>query len=132
MPTVDDLTQDTHGSPSFNLSEKRLEVPAPPSNSIACFSAALTAGLRALQQQEQFAQDAEDLTEVNNARDAMYVFHSLQEAIRGVQILNMREYQAWQAEMAKWQSQVNNFGIGFAGDASPMPENQSDDDGDPY
>ena len=135
MPTIENLNQETPGVPEpphFQLSDKHMEVPAPSSTSIPFFNAALTAGLRTLQAQEKFSLDADDATAVNNAREAMYVFHSIQEAIRGISVLNMREYQAWQSEMEKWKTQVNNFGIGFAEDANPMPLPEDDDEEDAY
>jgi hypothetical protein len=131
MPTVENLNQETPGVPEpphFVLSAKCLEVTAPPSNSIAYFNAALLSGLRTLQEQERFALDVDDASLVNNIREAMYVFHSLQEAIRVVITLNMQEYNTWHEEMEAWKAKVNDFGVGFAEDATPTPDDSDEDD----
>lgn len=115
--------------PQFHMTTKMLQLEAPSSSAIPSFRAALTAALRHLQHHEQFLTDALDKDGVAAAREAQYTIHALMTGIDTVVVANYRELDAYQAAMAVYRSQQENFGISFAEAASPEVNEDDQEDG---
>ena len=116
--------------PQFHITTKMLQIEAPSSGAIPPFRAAMAAALRQLQRHEQFMADANDKEAVSACREAQYTMHVLATGIDAVVAANYRELEAYQAAMAVYESQQENFGINFADQASPeVRDDQEDGDG---